>query len=117
LPDIQFVERVDNPKCQIAPMLLVPFVENAFKHGVATAPIKPYVFILLEEDSSLLTFEVRNNFRKIESTEKESLGLENVKRQLELLYTNEYELSIEKIGDEHSVRLKLNLEALNKNLI
>lgn len=114
VPDIQFVENIDNPDCQIAPMLLVPFVENAFKHGVASAPDKPFVHIRIEEDADQLVFEVLNNYKETPQNDKESLGLANVKRQLELLYAGQYSLSIEKHPDVHQVRLNLNLNALSR---
>jgi two-component system, LytTR family, sensor kinase len=110
-------ELVDNPRAMIAPMLLVPFVENAFKHGVATAPEKPFVRIRIEEDMDQLQFSVINNFRVPESqrtSESESLGLSNVQRQLELLYTNAYKLSIEKTEGVHTVSLQLDLSKMQR---
>jgi two-component system, LytTR family, sensor kinase len=117
VPDILFVEQIDDPTVMIAPMLLVPYVENAFKHGVATAPEKPFVHVHITQDLHELHFSVKNNFKIPEHTSrnKENLGLQNVQRQLELLYANAYTLSIEKKGDLHSVDLKLNLEKLLAN--
>jgi two-component system, LytTR family, sensor kinase len=114
LPDIQFIEQIDDPSVKIAPMLLVPFVENAFKHGVATAPEKPFVHVRITQDLNQLHFSVVNNFKITEQLTpiKENLGLQNVKRQLELLYDRAYTLSIQKTGDLHSVELSLNLDAL-----
>jgi two-component system, LytTR family, sensor kinase len=112
--DIRLVEQLDAPHMPIAPMLLLPFVENAFKHGVATAPTSPYVHMKIIEEEGILMFTVKNNFRSGLDKDKnqESLGLQNVQRQLELLYKGHYDLLIEKAPDEHVIHLNLNLKAI-----
>lgn len=113
LPDIQIVEQIDDPKVVIAPMLLVPFVENAFKHGVATAPNAPFVHVKIEQEDDQLLFQVSNNFKPSRSeSNTESLGLDNVQRQLELLYGEQYVLKVSNNGGLHEVYLKLKLSAL-----
>lgn len=79
----------------VEPMLLIPFVENAFKHGVGMIA-DPVIDIALRYDTRELRFIVRN--RRASATEvKDSgsgIGLPNVKRRLQLLYPNHHELSI-----------------------
>ncbi len=83
---------------QIEPMLLIPFVENAFKHGVGLVP-DPVIAIRLLLDGPLLTFEVRNKLGPPDPTlsvgpERNSgIGLENVRRRLKLLYADDYTLN------------------------
>lgn len=95
----------------IEPMLLIPFVENAFKHGtglVADAEIN----VCLKEEAGVLTFQVKNHYREgvEEPKDKTSgIGLPNVKRRLNLLYEGAHSLSIEKKDGWFSVRLQLNL--------
>lgn len=91
----------------IAPMLLIPFVENAFKHGsrIATNPgIRISLTILPEQ----IRFEVNNNIRKNANVTKDRLGgigLTNIRRRLNLLYPGKHQLDI--ISDENTYNVKL----------
>ncbi|MBX7109562.1 MAG: histidine kinase [Chitinophagales bacterium] len=81
---------VSNLQAPVAPLLLLPVVENAFKHGAGNNRGKTNISIHLEEQKGRLTFEVKNNI-EAESEYKAAaadsgIGLSNVKRQLELLY-------------------------------
>lgn len=81
---------------QIEPMLMIPFVENAFKHGVGMIA-NPIIDIHLRLDDDKLVFSVRNKIAP-ELEEKDSssgIGLRNVKRRLELLYPHTHQLSIQ----------------------
>jgi two-component system LytT family sensor kinase len=94
----------------IEPMLLIPFIENAFKHGTGYME-HPQIDIHLSVTDGLLYFTVRNRFN-VEQETKDStsgIGLTNVKRRLNLLYGNEYDLWITKKGDWFLVSLQLNL--------
>jgi two-component system LytT family sensor kinase len=85
-----------NGPLTIEPMLLIPFVENAFKHGMRTAG-RPRLFIALQIDEALsaLTFRVENQVSSSNDSKDESsgIGLKNVSRRLELLYKDRYTLS------------------------
>ena len=89
---------------QIAPLLLLPFVENAFKYGISNHQASP-IDILLERTTSTLVFSVNN--RKFEQGEKDStgIGINNVKRRLELLYPNKHELQILDKADSFFIKL------------
>jgi two-component system LytT family sensor kinase len=95
----------------IEPMLLIPFVENAFKHGtglVANAQIT----ISLKLADGQLHFQVRNRYNETVQWEKDKtsgIGLTNVKRRLNLLYPDSHTLRIDREGGWFSVLLKLNL--------
>lgn len=97
---------------EIEPMLLIPFVENAFKHGVGMIE-KPQIDIELRTEAKTLYFTVRNKFNgSPEVRDKTSgIGLANVSRRLNLLYDGGHELKITSEGDWFSVSLKLNLHA------
>lgn len=92
---------------EIEPMLLIPFVENAFKHGVG-ADDAAHIRIDLSLSDGKLRFVVENKIaitgRKDESS---GIGLKNVKRRLELLYPQKHDLSITKEEDLFRVELKL----------
>lgn len=91
---ISFVKNVHHPDFQIEPMLLISFVENAFKHGSGLVN-HPSIDIKIECKDSILKFDVRNKF--VPDTEKDAthgVGLKNVKRRLALLYEHQYDLRI-----------------------
>lgn len=85
--------QVDDEFQTIEPMLMIPFVENAFKHGTGIIP-DPEIHIKLNLSKGVLNFSVRNRFdSKDKSKDKSSgIGLTNVKRRLELLYAHKHSL-------------------------
>ena len=95
----------------IVPMLLLPLVENAFKHGVH-ATDKSEIHISLSQNGSDLTFEVENTyFEKSSTTNEGGIGLTNTKRRLHLIYPNKHSLKTE-IGENgmYNVKLQITLE-------
>lgn len=95
----------------IEPMLLIPFVENAFKHGITTHE-KPFIKIEVNLVRNVLSFSVVNRFEHGErSTDATSgIGLANVKRRLKILYPKNHHLSIKKMDGLFQVELTLKLE-------
>lgn len=110
LPSIEFTVTSPVEKYQIAPLLLIPFVENAFKHGIRMGN-ETFIKITLTINDNTLVFNVRNSISK-NSNELETkyggVGLENVKKRLELLYPDNHELIIEEEEKQYNVTLKLN---------
>lgn len=95
----------------IEPMLLIPFVENAFKHGTGLVA-KAQIDIRLEMENNQLNFSVHNRYNETTEWEKDKtsgIGLTNVKRRLNLLYPNSHSLQITKEDGWFSVLLKLKL--------
>nr|WP_246455794.1 histidine kinase [Hymenobacter citatus] len=97
---------------RIAPMLLLPFVENAFKHGIShKEPSWVRIQLTCEQDS--LRFEVRNSrhVRAPNDLEKPGMGigLQNVTERLRLLYDGRYHLSCQEEGTDFVVHLVLPL--------
>ncbi|MDB5250630.1 MAG: two-component system sensor protein no kinase domain [Segetibacter sp.] len=95
----------------IEPMMLIPFVENAFKHGVGMIE-KPAINIKLYTKDKDLFFEVSNRFNDTAEEVKDKtsgIGLHNVSRRLNLLYGKQHDLLITKKDGWFSVSLKLNL--------
>jgi sensor histidine kinase YesM len=96
---------------EIEPMLLIPFVENAFKHGTGMIE-QAAIDIVMEAKDNLLRFSVSNRFNPAseEVRDKTSgIGLTNVKRRLNLLYGKKHELRIHKEGDQFSADLTIQL--------
>jgi LytS/YehU family sensor histidine kinase len=98
------------PDCYIEPMLLLPFVENAFKHGIGMVH-NPFIKISLTLRDNKLYFSVTNNYNRSNHSKDESsgIGLANVKNRLNLLYPGKYDLSIEDNGSIHAVKLNLEM--------
>jgi two-component system, LytTR family, sensor kinase len=91
----------------IEPMLLIPFVENAFKHGVGMI-VNPTIDINLNTENNRLIFEVKNKVNRQFKEVKDGasgIGLNNVKRRLELLYPDNHQLTIKEEDDFYLVRL------------
>jgi sensor histidine kinase YesM len=104
--DIQVNGSMDNKS--IAPMLLIPFVENAFKHGDKT-PF-PGIKIKLNLLTDQLVFEVENFVKPAPASindESGGFGLENIRKRLTLLYPDKHELSISPSSDIFSIRLTI----------
>jgi two-component system LytT family sensor kinase len=95
----------------LAPMLLISFVENAFKHGTGLNP-DPFIKISLRVHDQVLQFDVVNSFEEgaMTSKDKESgIGLQNVQTRLELLYPKQHLLSFKKENNLFHVSLTLQL--------
>ena len=94
---------------EIPPLLFLPFLENCFKHGTNhQEDIKVLIDFVVKDN--FLFFTVRNNFVKNdEKTPKHGIGIENVKRRLQLLYGSRYSLKTKSKGNEYIVNLKLPL--------
>lgn len=98
-----------NENIQIAPMLLIPFVENAFKHGTLEEGFLR-IEISVSVKKNQLQFVIGNSFLEDdELPEKTGIGLENIRKRLELNYSDNYELSIVKTDRW----FKVNLSVLN----
>ncbi len=100
-----------HPGLNIAPMLFIPFVENAFKHSRIEDLQNGWIDIRLSTFDREIIFEVKNSLPKQDFTKDKvgGIGLENVKRQLELLYPNRHELRIEGKEDSFQVYLKIEM--------
>ena len=98
---------------EIAPMLLLPFVENAFKHGRNTTSGQYWISIDIAAKNGTLIFSCENYADNTPNEVQENnkgLGLENVKRRLDLIYPNKYELTIAHPDHIFKVHLKVKLD-------
>jgi sensor histidine kinase YesM len=91
-------------------MLLIPFVENAFKHGIGLVE-HPFIKISLIMASPQLQFTVTNNYDPANTSKDNNsgIGLENVRNRLKLLYPGRYKLDIQDKDNIYQVRLNLEL--------
>jgi len=96
----------------IAPMLLIPFVENSFKHGLQGTREDAFVHIGLDIQGDTLVFTTRNNPGKAEEPDTEKrrgIGIENTRQRLDLLYPDRYSLKISREEKAFLVCLKIRL--------
>ncbi|MEH3111852.1 sensor histidine kinase [Pedobacter terrae] len=109
--DTHIEEQLNN--LQITPMLLIPFIENAFKHGISLQQ-PSYIKITLQTKEHTLYFDVSNSIYIKADNDPEKLksgiGLENVKQRLSLLYYGKHELIIRESANEFFVHLTLKLD-------
>ena len=105
---INFNYDIEDMKQALPPLLLMPLVENAFKHGVSETRGNPFVDIHLSIKQRQLAFIVKNSSETPESSIKENIGLSNLRRQMELLYTD-FNLSAQQGPSVFTATLKINL--------
>ena len=109
-------EKNASPSVRIAPLLLLTFIENAFKHGVSQELEVAQIHISLATDDKMIIFKINNTKPQMVtsdvSTSTEAVGLANVKKQLELLYAQRHELTIEDHLETYSVSLKIPIHGL-----
>jgi len=101
-----------DPKCMIAPMIFIPFIENSFKHSKIEDLENGWIKMKIENEDDQLMFSINNGLPKEEFTKDKvgGIGLENVKRRLELLYPKKHQLKIESSENEFFVELKISLD-------
>ncbi|WP_228390881.1 MULTISPECIES: sensor histidine kinase [unclassified Chryseobacterium] len=107
-PELLNVEKkLSHPKLNISPMLLVPFVENAFKHG----DFRNKGFDMKISDNNKVLHFYLLNFKKEKMKDSVSgIGIENVRKRLEILYPKKYELNMIETETNFTVDLKIDLK-------
>jgi len=104
--NITFDYQINN-SVNIAPILLLPLIENAFKHGVDSSIDESFISATLICDHKLLTFTCKNSFKESVSKDYGGIGIKNVKKRLELLYPMKHSLEITKSEDVFDVNLEI----------
>lgn len=116
--DFQLTENYPNTtnNLMIAPFILIPFIENAFKHVAEDSKAAKWIHVEVKVTAEKLKFHVTNSADKgmqntlLNETVYKGLGLKNVKRRLDLLYANKYDLQISKEQDSFTASLEIDLE-------
>lgn len=100
----------DFSSCSIEPLLLIPFIENAFKHGVSYNE-RSFIQIIIKLDRNTLVLTVKNSIPSIRS-ERDSIsgiGLKNVIKRVELLYFQQHHLKVKSTDNEYQIDLSIDL--------
>ncbi|AXT20057.1 sensor histidine kinase [Flavobacteriaceae bacterium AU392] len=112
---LSFTHHLHDPNVMIAPLILISFVENAFKHGASNNLNNSVINIELTTDQNQLCFKVFNTLpvntqdNKVDSS-RSGIGFSNSQRQLELNYKNNYDLKNTKTGTSFEIVLTINLK-------
>ncbi|MBU6342262.1 MAG: histidine kinase [Bacteroidetes bacterium] len=112
---VHFEQSGDPLDYTIEPMLLIPFVENAFKHGIGMLE-SPSISVTFAMQGANLSFKVRNKIAPESEAQKASgsgIGLRNVKRRLDLLYPQAHQLTVDAQEGWFEANLKLHLHRPN----
>lgn len=108
--------QIDDPNQKVSPLLLLPFIENAFKHGASETRFHSFINISLRVLDGALRIEIENNKNGCKNRDNgngQSIGFENIRRQLELLYAD-YDLAVENSEQIFKVILNVNLKSHGK---
>lgn len=109
--DIGFDSQGIDKKAMVEPMLLLPFVENAFKHGIREETNKGYVHIIISLVENDLSVEIKNSKPKnINKNKEKGIGLQNAYKRLDMLYPGKHTVDIEETGADYELRLNLILK-------
>lgn len=106
--------KLDDPNRPITPLLLLPLVENAFKHGVSEQRDEAWVNIFISLKNNILEVKIENSKGPDRAANPQGIGLQNVRRQLELLYPDRHEFRVSNAPDTFSAELSIDLPAFVK---
>lgn len=108
------IDEISDPKIRLVPMLLIVFIENAFKHSKNTADAEIFIDIQIKLWADSILFSIRNTYG-LEDQQQNSLnkssgmGLPNVEKRLQLLYPDEHALQMYRDEKYHCVNLRLKI--------
>lgn len=102
------------PDRSLPPLLLISFIENAFKHGISYRR-KSFVEIDVKVENERLQFTCRNSKADVSNLERGGVGLVNVRRRLDLLYPSDYDLHINDEAETYTVDLNIPVKSENHN--
>jgi len=108
---VKFEIKGETSKVFIPPMIFLPFIENAFKHGSISS--LNAIEILLDVGVNQINFRCKNQIRELSDTEKNhvgGLGIKNIKRRLELLFPSKHKLKISEENNVYIVELNIQLD-------
>ncbi|MDX2444504.1 MAG: histidine kinase [Bacteroidales bacterium] len=111
-PGIHFDLRGEVGEKQIAPLIFLPLVENAFKHGMKGSVDTRFIYISMDMDDTHLIFNIKNNKGtavKVKSEIEGGIGLENIRKRLNLIYPNRHIMNVGDSKLKFEVELKIQL--------
>ncbi len=106
---VEMATELDDPGRQITPLVLLPLVENAFKHGVSEKRLDAWVRIDIALKNNILQCHIENSKAPGHTDNATGIGLRNVRRQLELLYPDRHSFQVSDTGDTFAADLTIEL--------
>ncbi len=109
--DIEVKITGDYENKKIAPLLMIPFIENSFKHGTSKMLKNPWIKLMIQSDEHMLHFVLVNN-KPVEAGTNPGygIGLNNVKKRLSILYPQKHYLNIEPTANTFTVNMQIPME-------
>ena len=115
--DIELVLTGDYTNKMIAPLLMIPFIENSFKHGTSKMLRDPWIKLFIQADEEMLHFTLANNKPAGKIIDKKhGIGLSNVKKRLAILHPEKHYLTIEPTENTFTINMQIPLEQENKTV-
>lgn len=105
--DLSLTITGDTSGKKVAPLILLPFLENSFKHGVSDNLENPWINIEIQLKDDYLFMHLINSKTKSKKFKNGGIGLQNAKKRLELIYGDKYELVISETSDAYCINLKI----------
>ncbi len=105
---VEFRSQIDDMSVQIAPMIFITFIENAFKYGISASE-NSEIFIDLQLKNKQLTFTTSNTIFAPPIADSTGIGINNTRKRLQLLYPKEHHLQIDKTNNTFNVELSIRL--------
>jgi sensor histidine kinase YesM len=107
---IDISDSVSDDNIQIAPMLMLPLIENSFKHGSRNPSVRCFVKAKAIEENGLLHFTIINNRAELPQTTDGGFGLKNLRERLQLVYPGRHSLDISETQSTFAVSMQINLK-------
>ena len=108
--DIHFHHQLMAEGYEVTPLLFIILLENAFKHGIENLTQDAWVKISLIAGNGKIIFAIENNFDPGELSKEHGIGLQNLKRRLELIYPDKHGLSLRSEGDVFKAQLQIDIQ-------
>lgn len=105
--DVKFKIDIEGNDFQIMPLLFIILLENAFKHGVENLRNNAFVHIKMNAKNNEVFFDIENNFDNTITNEQGGIGMNNLKRRLELVYPKSHTLTITKTDTVYKAQLNI----------
>lgn len=101
----------------IAPLLLIPFIENSFKHGTSQVLEQPWIRLFINVNKGSLLFQLSNSkpSSPVKRPAKSGIGLNNVSKRLELLYPKRFKLNVESNEKVFAITMQIPIEEISVN--
>jgi len=104
---------IENENFKIYPMLLLPLIENSFKHGIKGSLDETFINITITQKDDSFSFKIENNSledNNNNTNETSGVGLENIKRNLEIIYSNNYTFITDNTNNIYTAKLTINTQ-------